>query len=132
MKQAAGAAGRSCSTACSSGTCDFTCRNCSGSSSRRGVPSGGLSGSSGVASSGGSRGSDRVHAAEGLDVLAAVQEAPPEVLVVLFEPLNQVIITGGNDGLVKVGDLLAGSGLAYARGGGRSGLLAQCLSANSC
>jgi hypothetical protein len=74
-----------------------------------------------------------VHAAEGLDVLAAVQEAPPEVLVVLFEPLNQVIVTGGNDGLVKVGDLLAGSGLAYdARGGGGSGLLAQCLSATSC
>jgi hypothetical protein len=67
-----------------------------------------------------------------LDVLAAVQESPPEVLVVLFEPLNQVIITGGNDGLVKVGDLLAGSGLVYARGGGGSGLLAQRSSATSC
>jgi hypothetical protein len=72
---------------------------------------GGMSGSSGVASSGGSsgsRGSDRAHAAETLDVLAAVQEAPPEMLVVLFEPINQVIVTGGNDGLVKVGD---GSGI---------------------
>jgi hypothetical protein len=36
------------------------------------------------------------------DVLAAVKQVPPEVLVVLFEPFNQVIITGGNDGLVKV------------------------------
>lgn len=37
-----------------------------------------------------------------IDVLAALQQSPPEILVVLFDPQNQVIITGGNDGLIKV------------------------------
>jgi hypothetical protein len=37
-----------------------------------------------------------------VDALTAIKQVQPEVLVVLFEPFNQVIITGGNDGLVKV------------------------------
>jgi hypothetical protein len=36
-------------------------------------------------------------------LLAAAQECPPEVLLVLFEPINQVVLSGGNDGLIKVG-----------------------------
>jgi len=35
-------------------------------------------------------------------VLQALDAGAPEVLALLFEPLNQVIITGGNDALVKV------------------------------
>jgi hypothetical protein len=38
----------------------------------------------------------------GVDVLAAMHVSPPEVLAVLFEPVNQVIITAGNDGSIKV------------------------------
>lgn len=35
-------------------------------------------------------------------MLQALDAGAPEVLALLFEPLNQVIITGGNDALVKV------------------------------
>lgn len=56
----------------------------SAASNRHGSSSGGSGGSSGV------------------DVLAAMLDSPPEVLAVLFEPVNQVIITAGNNGSIKV------------------------------
>lgn len=37
-------------------------------------------------------------------LVAAAAADPPEVLTLLFDPLNQVIITGGNDGAIKVSD----------------------------
>lgn len=51
----------------------------------------------------GSSGSYGSSGSSAVDVLAAMQQIPPEILVVLFDPQNQVIVTGGNDGLIKVG-----------------------------